>query len=134
MIIFILINSGAEIARVRKGFSHTLFWQVNLQSATITQSAQTTIHPNALRLRRSKINGERYMHICISRIYLFVVICKCIYIYTYKYIHIYIYIYIYINIYISYYIYVYYICTIFRYNFAYIEDLLKKHIYYSAHI
>ena len=98
MIIFILINSGAEIARVRKGFSHTLFWQVNLQSATITQSAQTTIHPNALRLRRSKINGERYMHICISRIYLFVVICKCIYIYTYKYIHIYIYIYIYVYI------------------------------------
>ena len=98
MITFILINSGAEIARVRNGFSHTLFWQVNLQSATITQSAQTTIHPNALRLSRSKINGERYMHICIYRINLFVVICKCIYIYTYKYIYIYVYISCYIYI------------------------------------
>ena len=62
-IIFILIYSGAEIARVRKGFSHTLFLQVNPKSATITQSAETTIPPNAPRLSRSNINGELYPYI-----------------------------------------------------------------------
>ena len=65
MIIFILIYSGAEIARVKKCFLHTLFSQVNRQSATITQSAQTTIPPNAPRLSHSKINGELYAYVFI---------------------------------------------------------------------
>ena len=75
MIILILIYSGAETANVRKGFSHTLFLQVNPKPATITQSAQTTIPPNAPRLSRSKINGELYAYIYIH-IYIYIYIIE----------------------------------------------------------